>query len=154
MPRTTARPPIYLFAAEAEFAQGHFPKSHAQNVPVRKSLRYMANAQKYPCGDTEMRACPWGTGTRVRIFLQCPCPMWYGRRAEQLAACRETSIRLLAAHALRCALFWLERRRFRELRIGPHSSPKDARRVQRDPSPIIHMLFESISTAIFADFQK
>ena len=46
MPRTTKCPPIYLFAAEAEFAQGHFSKSHAQNVPARKSLRRIASSTR------------------------------------------------------------------------------------------------------------
>ena len=72
-------PSIDLISAEAEFAQGHFPKSHAQNVPMRKSLWFKANAQKMSLRGHEnarkMRACPLGdrdTSAHFSLYANVP----------------------------------------------------------------------------------
>jgi hypothetical protein len=71
----TALLPIDLFAAQAEIAQGHFPKSHVPDVPPLKSLRRKTHARNVPAGTSKCTAygvMTPGTGTRVRIFHSIP----------------------------------------------------------------------------------
>ncbi len=143
--------PKDLFAAEPEFAQGHFQKSHAQNVPVRKSLRLKANARKMSCGDMKMREkcehVPEGTGTRVRVFHSIPMSppvvvrarvrsdvplLWSYRREVGVSDKSGKNLKIVAS---RFAIATVSRQGHSEVPVGQPSKPSPVGPVREITGP-------------------